>query len=128
MKKMLLWIGALTVGVVLGWLGIAWLDGLMNFVAMVYTRFFQLLAVPTIVLAVVSTFATFGSQDSGKIFGRTVTYTLLTTLSAAIVGALLHVAVGQPVQLLFHRRLGRGQGPVLGQIGQNHFLVFIQHL
>ncbi len=93
MKKMLLWIGALTVGVVLGWLGIAWLDGLMNFVAMVYTRLFQLLAVPTIVLAVVSTFATFGSQGSGKIFGRTVTYTLLTTLSAAIVGALLYVVI-----------------------------------
>lgn len=93
MKKMLLWIGALTVGVVLGWLGIAWLDGLMNFVAMVYTRLFQLLAVPTIVLAVVSTLATFGSQGSGKIFGRTVTYTLLTTLSAAIVGALLYVVI-----------------------------------
>jgi len=93
MKKMLLWIGALIVGVVLGWLGIAWLDGLMNFVAMVYTRLFQLLAVPTIVLAVVSTFATFGSQGSGKIFGRTVTYTLLTTLSAAIVGALLYVVI-----------------------------------
>ncbi|MBQ8008844.1 MAG: dicarboxylate/amino acid:cation symporter [Bacteroidaceae bacterium] len=93
MKKMLLWIGALIVGVVLGWLGIAWLDGLMNFVAMVYTRLFQLVAVPTIVLAVVSTFATFGSQGSGKIFGRTVTYTLLTTLSAAIVGALLYVVI-----------------------------------
>ena len=93
MKKMLLWIGALIVGVVLGWLGIAWLDDLMNFVAMVYTRLFQLLAVPTIVLAVVSTFATFGSQGSGKIFGRTVTYTLLTTLSAAIVGALLYVVI-----------------------------------
>ena len=93
MKKMLLWIGALIVGEVLGWLGIAWLDGLMNFVAMVYTRLFQLVAVPTIVLAVVSTFATFGSQGSGKIFGRTVTYTLLTTLSAAIVGALLYVVI-----------------------------------
>ena len=93
MKKMLIWIGALIVGVALGWLGVAWLNGLMNFVAMVYTRLFQLLAVPTIVLAVVSTFATFGSQGSGKIFSKTVTYTLLTTLSAAIVGALLYVVI-----------------------------------
>ena len=33
--------------------GISWLDGLMNFIATVYTRLFQLLAVPTIALAVI---------------------------------------------------------------------------
>ena len=33
-------------------------------------------AVPTIVLVVITTFATFGSQGSGRIFGRTLTYTL----------------------------------------------------
>ena len=65
----------------------------MNFVATIYTRLFQLLAVPTIVLAVITTFATFGSQGSGRIFGRTLTYTLLTTISAAAVGAVLYVLV-----------------------------------
>ena len=77
MKKTLLWIGALILGALLGLLGIAWLDELMNFVATIYTRLFQLLAVPTIVLAVITTFATFGSQGSGRIFGRIITYTLL---------------------------------------------------
>jgi len=80
-------------GALLGLLGIAWLDELMNFVATIYTRLFQLLAVPTIVLAVITTFATFGSQGSGRIFGRTLTYTLLTTISAAAVGAVLYVLV-----------------------------------
>jgi Na+/H+-dicarboxylate symporter len=70
-----------------------WLDQLMEFIALVYTRLFQLLAVPTIVLAVVTTFATFGAQGSGRIFGRTLTYTLLTTLAAAAVGAVLYVLV-----------------------------------
>ena len=93
MKKTLLWIGALILGALLGLLGIAWLDELMNFVATIYTRLFQLLAVPTIVLAVITTFATFGSQGSGRIFGRTLTYTLLTTISAAAVGAVLYVLV-----------------------------------
>ncbi|MBR3454973.1 MAG: dicarboxylate/amino acid:cation symporter [Bacteroidaceae bacterium] len=93
MKKTLIWIGALVVGAVLGLLGISWLNQVMNFVATVYTRLFQLLAVPTIVLAVVSTFATFGSKGSGRIFGRTLTYTLLTTFAAATVGALLYVIV-----------------------------------
>jgi Na+/H+-dicarboxylate symporter len=93
MKKTLIWIGALVIGAVLGTLGISWLDEVMNFVATVYTRLFQLLAVPTIVLAVITTFATFGSKGSGRIFGHTITYTLLTTFAAAAVGALLYVAI-----------------------------------
>lgn len=93
MKKTILWIAALVVGAVLGLLGISWLNEGMNFVATVYTRLFQLLAVPTIVLAVISTFATFGSKGSGKIFGHTSTYTLLTTFAAAAVGALLYVLI-----------------------------------
>ena len=93
MKRVIWWIGALVVGSLLGLLGVAWLNGLMDFIAAIYTRLFQLLAVPTIVLAVITTFATFGSKGSGKIFGRTVTYTLLTTLAAAIVGALLYIVV-----------------------------------
>lgn len=93
MKKTLLWIGALVVGAILGLLGISWFNEVMNFVATVYTRLFQLLAVPTIVLAVISTFATFGSKGSGKIFGRTLIYTLLTTFAAAAVGAILYVLI-----------------------------------
>ena len=93
MKITLLWIGALVVGAVLGLLGLSWLNEVMNFVATVYTRLFQLLAVPTIVLAVITTFATFGSKGSGRIFGRTLTYTLLTTFAAAIVGAVLYVLI-----------------------------------
>ena len=80
-------------GALLGLLGLGWLNTTMDFIATVYTRLFQLLAVPTIVLAVITTFATFGSQGSGKIFGRTLTYTLLTTFAAAAVGAILFVLV-----------------------------------
>ena len=93
MKKILIWIVALAVGAVLGVLGIGWVDQLMEFVASTYTRLFQLLAVPTIMLAVITTFADFGSKGSGKIFGRTLTYTLLTTFAATAVGAALYVAI-----------------------------------
>ena len=93
MKRTLIWIGALVVGAVLGLLGLNWLNEVMNFVATVYTRLFQLLAVPTIVLAVITTFATFGWKGSGKIFAHTLTYTLLTTLAAATVGAVLYVLI-----------------------------------
>ena len=93
MKRTLIWIGALVVGAVLGLLGLGWLNDVMNFVATVYTKLFQLLAVPTIVLAVITTFATFGSKGSGRIFGRTLIYTLLTTFAAAVIGALLYVTI-----------------------------------
>ena len=93
MKTTVIWIGALIIGAVLGLLGQHWLDQAMEFVAVVYTRLFQLLAVPTMVLAVITTFATFGLKGSGKIFGRTLTYTLLTTFAAAAVGAVLYVLV-----------------------------------
>ena len=111
MKQTILWIGALVAGAILGLLGLHWLDRAMEFVAVVYTRLFQLLAVPTIVLAVITTLATFGSKGSGKIFGRTLTYTLLTTVAAAVVGAVLYVlvapgnlpaeAIGQGKRVLF---------------------------
>lgn len=93
MKNTLIWLGALVVGAVLGLLGLQWVDRLADFVAVIFTRLFQLLAVPTIVLAVITTFASFGSKGSGRIFGRTLTYTLLTTLAAALVGAVLYVVV-----------------------------------
>ncbi len=90
-KQLVLWIGALVIGTVLGLLGQNWLNELMNFVATVYTRLFQLLAVPTIALAVVTTLATLGTQaDTGKIFRHALTYTLLTTFAAAFVGLVLY--------------------------------------
>ena len=81
------------VGAILGILGLDWLNATANFVATVYTRLFQLLAVPTIVLAVITTLATFGSKGSGRIFGQTLLYTLLTTIAAAAVGAVLYVTI-----------------------------------
>ena len=93
MKKTLLWIAALVVGAILGVLGQDWINATADFVATIYTRLFQLLAVPTIVLAVITTFATFGSKGSGRIFGHTLTYTLLTTIAAAALGAALYVVI-----------------------------------
>ena len=93
-KQLLLWIGALVLGAILGALGIEVLDGLMNFVATVYTRLFQLLAVPTIALAVVTTLSSLGNQaDTGKIFRHAIVYTLLTTIAAAAVGLILYNVV-----------------------------------
>lgn len=93
-RQVTLWIGALVLGVLLGVLGIETLDVLMDFIATVYTRLFQLLAVPTIALAVVTTLAQLGNQkDTKRIFRYTITYTLLTTIAAAVVGLGLYIVV-----------------------------------
>ena len=86
-----LWLGALVVGTVLGMLGVEWIDSVTNFVATIYTRLFQFVAIPTIAFAVTTTLARFGTQkDTGRIFRHTLTYTLLTTVAAAAVGMLLY--------------------------------------
>ena len=94
MKQTIIWLGALIVGALTGLLHIAWLNDVMNFVAAVYVRLFQLLAVPTIVLAVTTTLATLGGgKSAGSIFRHTLSYTLLTTTMAAIVGLVLYVVI-----------------------------------
>lgn len=90
-RQLVIWIAALAVGSVLGALGIGTLNVVMNTIATIYTRLFQLLAVPTIALAVVTTLSALGNQtDAGKIFRHAIVYTLLTTIVAAVVGLVLY--------------------------------------
>ncbi len=93
-KQLVLWFGALIIGAVLGWLQIPSLNGLFDFIATVFTRLFQFIAVPTIALAVITTLADLGGRkETGKIFVHAVTYTLLTTFSAAFVGLILYIFI-----------------------------------
>lgn len=93
-KQVLIWLSVLIVGFALGMLKIKAIDNTANVIATIYTRLFQLLAVPTIALAVITTLASFGKERStAKIFGKSLQYTLLTTLAAAIVGVSLYAVV-----------------------------------
>lgn len=93
-KQIVIWLVALALGVGLGLLHIPALDTVMNFIAVIYTRLFRLLAVPTIVLAVITTLASLGGgKELGKMFRTALTYTLLTTFTAAAVGLGLYVII-----------------------------------
>ena len=93
-KQIFIWLGALVLGGVLGALGNAGLNEFFNFIATVFTRLFQFIAVPTIGLAVITTLASLGAEkDTGRIFGRTITYTLLTTIAASAVAMVLYMIV-----------------------------------
>ena len=93
-RQLFLWIGALIAGAALGMLGLQWINVTADFIATIYTRLFRLLAVPTIALAVITTLASFGTQkETGKIFRKTLFYTLSTTFAAAIVGVVLYLLI-----------------------------------
>ncbi len=63
-----------------------------DFIAAVFTRLFQFIAVPTIALAVITTLSRLGAQkETRRIFAHALGYTLLTTFSAAAVGLLLYI-------------------------------------
>ena len=93
-KQLVWWLGALALGTVLGLLHNGAVDAVCGFIATVYTRLFQFLAVPTVALAITRTLILFGKQRSTrKIFLHTITYTLLTTFAAALVGMGLYLLI-----------------------------------
>ncbi len=93
-KQIIIWLAALAIGVGLGFLHVNAIDTVMNYIATIYTRLFRLLAVPTIVLAVITTLASLGGgKELGKIFRTSITYTLLTTFCAAALGLGLYLLI-----------------------------------
>ena len=93
-RQLIWWLGALALGVALGLLHSRPVGAVCDFIATVYTRLFQFLAVPTVALAIMTTLISFGRQQSTKkIFTHTLTYTLLTTLAASLVGLGLYLLV-----------------------------------
>ncbi len=80
----------LILGVGFGLLNNASVNAIMDFIATIFTRLFSFIAVPIIALALISTLAKLGKDSSsGKLFVRTIFYTLSTTIVAALVGAVL---------------------------------------
>ncbi len=90
LKQVIFWVGALVIGAVLGSLHVGVIDSVCDFVATVFTRLFKFTAVPAIAVSVLSTLAMLGgNKETGKIFKRTIMYTLLTTIAASTIAAIL---------------------------------------
>ena len=94
LRKLLLWFGALILGTILGLLQIPHTANLFNFIASVFTRLFQFVAVPVIALAVITTLADLGAKrETGRIFSHAIFYTLTTTFAAAFVALMLFILI-----------------------------------
>lgn len=93
-KQTLIWVGALVLGVVLGLLNVEMINSTMTVLAQIFARLFQLIAIPTIAVAVVATMMNLGAEKGTvKIFRCAMTYTLLTTIIAAAVGVSIYYIV-----------------------------------
>ena len=62
LRQFILWMGALIIGAILGWQHIPALNELFNFIAAVFTRLFQFIAIPTVSLAVITTLSMLGAK------------------------------------------------------------------
>ena len=88
------YIGALLLGTVLGLMGLATINNIVDFIATAFTRMFSFLAVPVIALSLINTLASLNHGNSGKlIFRYTIFYTILTTILAACVAAALFILI-----------------------------------
>ncbi len=93
-KQAIIWTAALAVGAALGALGIAPIDRFMDFVASAYTRAFQFVAIPTVALAILTAMASLGDGNSmGRVFAKTLSFTVLTSFVAALVGMVLFIVI-----------------------------------
>lgn len=119
-RQLVIWLVALFGGAALGLIHNDALKAVIDFIATVYIRLFQLVAVPTIFLAIINTLITFGQQkDTGRIFRHAVTYTLLTTFMAAAVGMVLYLIIAPgnlPAAVI-----GQGAGALPDDVGKESY-------
>lgn len=93
-RRAFYYICALLLGTVLGLLGLATINNIVDFIATAFTRMFSFLAVPVIALSLINTLSSLNHGNSGKlIFRYTIFYTILTTILAACVAAALFILI-----------------------------------
>lgn len=87
----LLYVVAIVLGLVNGFYGTELTQHIGDFTSSVFIRLFKFISIPIIAVSIIATLAQLGqNKESGRIFGRTITYTLSTTVIAGSIAALLY--------------------------------------
>lgn len=93
-KPFYLYIFALIAGIISGYMDIEILHDLGSVISDIFTNIFKTLSLPIISLSVIVTMSKFTASDKyKKIWFRTLSYTLLTTIVAAMVSAIIYLIV-----------------------------------
>lgn len=83
---------AILLGIANGLWGTDFLLACADFLSSVFIRLFKFISIPVIAVSIIATLAHISqSSESGKIFRHTIVYTLLTTILAAALAALLYL-------------------------------------
>lgn len=83
---------AIALGTLNGLYGAGWMHDGAHFISTIFLKLFKFISIPIIAVSLISTLATLSqTSNSGKIFRRTVFYTILTTVIAASVAAGLYL-------------------------------------
>lgn len=81
-------------GIANGLWGMESLLALADFVSSIFIRLFKFISVPIIAVSIIATLSQISqSRDSGRIFSRTIFYTIFTTVLSATVASLLYVLI-----------------------------------
>ena len=87
-----LYLAAMALGVANGLWGGEMLQQIAQIVSSIFIRLFKFISIPIIAVSIIATLASISqSSDSGKIFRRSIFYTLFTTILAATLAAVLFV-------------------------------------
>ena len=87
-------------GILVGLSDIAWTQSFAQFISDLFIRIFRCISLPIIALSVIVTLTTYHSQKkTQRLWKKTITYTLGTTIVASIVSCLLYVMI-QPNNVL----------------------------
>lgn len=90
LRMLLFYFAAILLGILNGLYGTELMIRVGEFFSTVFIRLFKFISIPIIAVSLISTLAQLGeSSESGRIFRRTISYTLLTTIIAAALAACL---------------------------------------
>lgn len=94
MRIALLYLAAMALGLACGFWGGEMLAAAGSLISSVFIRLFKFISIPIIAVSIISTLSSIAqSAESGRIFKRTVFYTLLTTILAASLAAALYLII-----------------------------------
>lgn len=130
-KKKQLWLGiaylvAMGLGVINGLWGTAFLHEVADFIATIFIRLFKFISIPIIAVSIIATLSTVTrNKESGRMFKHTIFYTLLTTVIAATVAAVLF-KIYAPQNVALPSSVALEGNPTLANVAQGSYLNYLQ--